>query len=230
MNTPSQFSAGTPTGFNPDGSAFQTKKQRGCFFYGCLTVIVLGLIVTIGGYFGVKHFIGNLTEQYTAPAPMAIPTVTLDASHAQQLKARFDEFITGMKNNTGPKQLALTDQELNAVINFDPNFVKLKGHAYFSFDNDQIAAKLSMPLDDFGVPGRYLNGDGVIALTMKGGVLEVYLKSLTVNGSPVSETILQGFSQQNLAAEMYKDPDTMKLLQTLESIQVKDHQLVVIRK
>lgn len=187
-------------------------------------------MITVGAVYGVRHFVGKLADQYTASAPIALPVVNIDAAQSGQLKARFEAFMAGLADDSGPNQLVLTDDELNAVINFDPNFAPLKGRAYVSFNNDRVEAKLSMPLESFGFSGRYLNGDGEVSVAMKNGLLEVYLKSLSVNGSPISQEFLATFSNQNLAAEMYKDSAKIKALQNLDSVVVRDNQLIVTRR
>ena len=52
------------------------RKGRGCFFYGCLTSLVLLLVVFLLALFTVR-WIRNEINAYTDTAPMTLPKVEM---------------------------------------------------------------------------------------------------------------------------------------------------------
>ena len=47
-------------------------------FYGCITAVVLALVLGIGGFFAVRHWMGKLVEvvlEKTETTPMPLPSV-----------------------------------------------------------------------------------------------------------------------------------------------------------
>ena len=65
------------------------KPRRGCFFYGCITgLVLLGLVLTalmVG-----LHYVKKLVNQYTDSRPMELPTVQMSKGEVDQLKQRFN--------------------------------------------------------------------------------------------------------------------------------------------
>mgnify|MGYP000428947686 CR=1 FL=1 len=56
------------------------KKPRGCFFYGCITALVLGIVLGVGAFFAIRYALDKLVEvvePYTESAPMALPQSTM---------------------------------------------------------------------------------------------------------------------------------------------------------
>ena len=59
----------------------QTKKRRGCLFYGCLTAAVFSLLLVCGLLAGLWYAKKMLTD-FTADKPMPIPAVQVSAEEA----------------------------------------------------------------------------------------------------------------------------------------------------
>ena len=87
----------------------------------------------------------------------------------------------------------------------------------------QLSADVSVPLDKIpGGRGRYFNGSVTIEASLENGVLIANIADAEVNGESVPESLLEPLKRENLAAEMYKDPDTAKLLRKFERLEIKD--------
>ena len=88
MSTPNETPA-TPA--TPDAAE---PKKRGCFFYGCLTSIIIAVLLVIGvcvaGYYGLSKFAG-MAVAYTDTAPMTLPAVQVDPAVYAALKKRVEE-------------------------------------------------------------------------------------------------------------------------------------------
>src|SRR5512135_1125336 len=95
---------GRPARFRQDAPAFQTttmsdlppppppaRKKHGCFFYGCLTLVILAILAGVATFFAVRYVLHRVTaliEQYTEPAATALPPVAVSAADYEKLKAR----------------------------------------------------------------------------------------------------------------------------------------------
>jgi hypothetical protein len=203
----------------------QRSGSRGCL-YGCLGVIVGGLLLMLCAGIGVYWFVKGQIEKYTSTEPMQIPTVDYSEEQMAELKGRVDAFTQAIDAGTTPAEdLVLTAEEINALIGSDE---KMRGKFFVKIENDQVSGDVSIPLD--GVPGgkgRYFNGSASVAVSMEGGVLIVTLTAAEVNGEPVPQEIVDAIGQENLAKDMYKDPDNAKVLRKFESVSVEGDKLIL---
>ena len=95
MNDP-QFEVGQKdyenAGFPPESFP---RKQRGCFFYGCIIALILGLIglilAGIVAYLGYTSII-KLRDEYTSTTPAEIPKADLPEDQRKALDERVAEF------------------------------------------------------------------------------------------------------------------------------------------
>ena len=58
------------------------KKRHGCFFYGCITLLIFVFVVAVAGFFFVRYFVNmaNATiAKYTETEPMTFPKVEMPA-------------------------------------------------------------------------------------------------------------------------------------------------------
>jgi len=216
-----------------------TPKKHGCFFYGCLTAIIVTVLIAILGgvcfYFAMTRLAG-LAVEYTEASPMQLPKVEASPSEQDALKRRVADFQKALDAGK-PAALTLTGDELNALIASDASKSSWKDRVRFAIQGSDLKCQLSMPLDDVAkVPGfsnlkgRYLNGAAAVKASMDTGVLFVTLQSLEVKGKPLPEQFLAALRKENLAKEAYNDKDTAKLLNRLDGIKILDGALTLIGK
>jgi hypothetical protein len=208
----------------------EVKKGRGCFFYGCLTLVVGLLVVALGAVLFVRSFVNKAIEKYTDTQPMALPKVEVSAAEAAVIQERVKTFKTALDASTNAEPLALTEKELNGLIAYSPDFADLKDKVYVGIVSNQITGQISIPIDKFPIgrtAGRFLNGAAGFNVSMDNGVLLVTLQSLAVKGEPVSAQFLQGMQQQNLAKDADKDVNRAELLRKLQAIEVKDGRVII---
>lgn len=70
-------------------------KQRGCFFYGCLSLAVLGLLVIVlgvVGYFVVKSTVARWINDYTETTPALVEKVEYPPAKMDALRAQLAAF------------------------------------------------------------------------------------------------------------------------------------------
>ncbi|MCX6907290.1 MAG: hypothetical protein NTY01_04525 [Verrucomicrobia bacterium] len=214
-------------------------KKHGCFFYGCLTSIVIAVLLVIGvcvaGYYGLSKF-ANLALAYTDTEPMTLPAVQVDPAVYAALQKRVQEFKTVVDAGK-PATLALTADELNMLVAGDKNAAQWKGRVWFEIKGNDIKGQLSMPLDFVSsVPGlgkfkgRYLNGAASVQATMALGVLVVRLQSLEVKGKPLPDELMAALSRENLAKDATRNRETAAFLARLADLTVQDGKLILTGK
>src|SRR5258706_365721 len=156
----------------------QPKPQRGCWFYGCLTLAILTLLAGIGAWLAARYAfksVSGLINQYTSTNPVPIETVAISQTELKSLQDGVASFAQTLNGQKGSRELILTANEINALIQNDPQYRDLKDKLYVMLEDDQIKGKLSMPLDDIGplkLKGRYLNGTTTMTVAVEGAPLD----------------------------------------------------------
>jgi hypothetical protein len=204
------------------------RKGRGCFFYGCLTCLVLLVIVCVMAFFAVR-FVRNRINDYTQSAPMKLPRVEMPDAEFKQLEGRVKSFGEALDQGKPTEPLMLTERDVNALIVNAPNTKELADKVYVSLTGDQVKGQVSIPLTGLGWlgRGRYLNGDATFNVSLENGVLIVTAREIRVSGTPLPDSVMSQVRQENLAKEAYKDPKNAEAIRKLESIQVQDGQVII---
>ncbi len=224
----------------PGAPVVPAKPRRGCFFYGCITAVILAVIIIVAGvagYLALKKKVTSWVAQYTDTQPMTIPTVNMSKEDMDALKKRFEAFDQAVRNNKPTEPMVLTSDEINALILSSPDAQAFKGKIYVTLDGDKAKGDLSLPLDDLAksplfsmVKGRYLNGSCTFSVSLQNGVLYVSPDSVTVKGNPLPDQFIQGLRTQNFATSMTNDANAMAVINNLQDIQIKDSKLTIIPK
>jgi len=207
------------------------KRQRGCFFYGCLTVTILLLIVLAGGLAGF-HYARRMFNDFTDSQPLAMPPVRLSQAEIDKLQQRIDRFRNDVRQGQNSPPLTLTADEINALIATDPDLKELKGKLYLTVESGQLKGRISVPMEQVGLPvfhGRYLNANGIFSVSLRNGSLHVAPVALTsIKGRPVPDIYMDKIRRHNLAENMNGDARAHAALDKLADIQVKGNQLILV--
>jgi hypothetical protein len=211
-----------------DGS--NPPKQRGCLFYGCLTLGIVGLVMIIAGvvalYFA-KRTVSGWINEYTDTAPASVPQTEYSSAQLQALRERLTVFKEAMDKRGPPAELLLTADDLNALVAADKD---LTGKVFVQITDDKIRGNISLPLDNLGplkLKGRYLNGSGAFKVTLENGFLDVTLDSLEVKGKSLPKPLLKELKKQNLAKDATRDPDARATIEKLDSLQINDGKVIL---
>jgi hypothetical protein len=225
------YDSGKP-GLEPsyDAIAEPPRKERGCFFYGCIAASVLAVLMVIGigvaGYLSYRWIV-TLINEHTSPTPVELPKVEMAEEDRAAVRARFDAFSKAVDKGEDTEPLVLTGDELNVLL---ADKAEVAGKVYFIIEGDKLKGQVSFPLDAFripGVTGRYFNGKATFLASMHEGHLVVMVDSAEVNGKPIAEQFMAGLRNKNLAEDAAKDPDNAKLLNKLESLEIKDGKITL---
>jgi hypothetical protein len=206
-------------------------RQRGCFFYGCVIASILTVLLIIAlallAYWAFRTA-NRYLEQYTSTTPRELPKVQLTEEQRQDVIDRFKAFRQAVNDGTATEPLVLTGDDLNALVEEEP---QLRGRVHLTIEGDEVKGQVSIPLtvflDTSLTQGRYLNGEAKFRASLADGVLIVTLDSLEVNGKSPPEKFMEGFRNQNLAKDAYKDPKNAEMIRRFESLQIKDGKIIL---
>ena len=123
------------------------------------------------------------------------------------------------------QELALTADEINALIAAQN---ELKGRVFVRIEDGRVFGTVSIPTDMVpGGSGRFFNADAEFDVSMEDGILVVRLVDASVKGERIPDAILDGFSEENLAQDAYKNAENAEMLRKFESIQVRDDSIIL---
>jgi hypothetical protein len=206
-------------------------RQRGCFFYGCIIAGILSLLLVIAVgvmFFFIYRWFEGMLEEYTATAPRALPKVEMPAERRRTVAERFDDYCAAVESGRPTEPLVLDSQDLNALIE---ERSPLKDKVFVAIAGDRLKGQISFPLGEFiriGLTrGRYLNGEAEFSVWLKDGLLFATISSLEVNGKRLPEEMLRQLRGQNLAQGINENPQWAEKISKLQSIDVKDGQLII---
>ena len=148
-----------------------------------VTLIAVAISVVLGLLYA-KSVVNKLTDAQ----PATLPTVQLPEIHMFQLHDRVDTFRDSVRDGDPTTPLALSADELNALIETDPAFSVLKNHLFVTINGSELGAQISFPAEDLGMVrlrGRFVNAAGVFDVGLTNNELNVMVESLSVKGKPL---------------------------------------------
>lgn len=206
------------------------KKGRGCFFYGCISLIILAILVIVGIYFGARAGIKFMRDNYTATKPVAVAPNSLSPADGARVTQRVEDFKKSLQAGNATAPLELTGEELDYLFRNSPSN-ELKDHADLTITNDRVRAHLSIPLDMYGPTffGRFFNGEADVGLYVTNGAIGFQILGATVNGKAVPAKALSTVSQ-NMEWRPKTNDSASAAITNLQSVHIKDGKVILIPK
>ena len=208
------------------------RKGMGCFGKGCLLIIVFLVLLAVAFFIGV----------YTGTKPREIPQVQTSPEEQNAVRARWDEFDAGSRNEpamspaavptpapaleqtpgsvatpASPNRIELTANDINQLISASR---KARGKAFVSIDNDVARVQLTIPLEKVGFRGRYLNGDFTVRASPDKNPRNLQITKMSLTGVPeaVLNTLVGTHSVQRYVDEFASERGVTSL--TIENNKV----------
>jgi hypothetical protein len=210
----------------------KTKSGRGCFLYGCLSLVVLFILVVALGVWGIRHYVGSAIEQFTEATPQKFEPATLPEAESRALQERLQNFARDLQQTNPAAQLTLDSRELNAVIATEPSLAELKDSLRVQFDNNEVRCQLSVPLDPLAnlpflgrLKGRYLNATANVQVALENGTLTTRLVNAQVKGVSLPPEALARIEKTLPWEELRKRPEIQELLNRLDWLKIADGKL-----
>lgn len=213
------------------------KSGRGCFLYGCLSLVVLFILVVALAVWGIGRYVGSAIEQFTEAAPQQFEPAALPEAENQALRERLQNFARDLQQTNPAAQLALDSRELNAVIATEPSLAELKDSLRVQFENNEVRCQLSVPLDPLaelpvvgwmflsGLKGRYLNATANVRIALENGVLNTSLMDVQVKGVSLPPGALAEIEKALPWEELRQRPEIQELLNRLDWLKIADGKL-----
>ena len=213
-------------------SDLQTKRRRGCLFYGCLTGCVLLIFMLMGLLLGLRHF-KKMVNDFTDSQPTSLPAVEYSPAQIQELDQRIAAFQSAVEAHRSTVPLALSADDLNALVAAKPEARSVRGKLHLVIDQDQLKTQVSLPLAELGLPffkGRYLNGTANLLVAVQQGKLTVVAQGISSKGNSLPSVYEERIRQQNLAAKLNLDQRVSTALGLIQGVEVKGGKLFILPK
>lgn len=202
------------------------KKGLGCWGYGCLISLFIGAAAIFGFYFLAK----KVVETYTTTSPLALPPTTTAPGVYEAAQKKLDEFRASLDKGESKRQVRFTGAELNALLASQSEASPFKNASWLSIEGGIIKAKINLPLEKVGIPGRYINSDAEFTPLLRNGELSIAAKRVVLNGVDAPTNILDQIQKSRIVAADIKDPKQRKQFEALSSVRVENNELVLESK
>lgn len=220
----------TPSVPTPPPLPYPQKESsilRGCLL-GCLVILVGIGVLAVLALAAVYSLVSGVMEDFTTESPREIPAVSIPEEQKALLFGKVDMFANAIEGKEAPLEtLELGADEINVLLREYPEPNADFQWLHVTIVDDALRGEISMPLEELGLPGRYLNGSGEIVATLVDGDLKVVLNSLEVDGKSLPIQMLTMLRDFNFAQDANKDPKVRRSLERVESIVVRDGKLVI---
>ena len=225
-NGTSDYSVPEPDRYEPETAP--KKSGRGCFFFGCITLIVLMVIGGIAIYFVAQKML-NMVLEFTEEQPRELAVVEVSEVELEGIQARVDAFESALRSGEPLPPLELSAEDINALIQKDPRWQEINDKVYVTIDDDTIRGEISLPLEQFAdrFAGRFFNGQVDLNVGVAAGQVVVRIVGGEVAGEPLPAEIITILEGQNLTKDFAKDPENRAVLEKIDRVEVRDGKIVV---
>jgi len=170
------------------------KRGMGCFGKGCLTLIILAILLAVIGIGGTYW---SLRHVYLSDKPAPIPQTTAPnetSDKSAEVRERLDTMKKAARTHEAT-DVELTAADINALIAANR---KSRGTASVGINDTVLQAQFSIPLERldvpfrnaFGLSDRYLNATVTIVAPPGTNASSVQLSEVTLNGHGIPAGLL----------------------------------------
>jgi hypothetical protein len=227
----------------PPPPAPPKKRGLGCLGCGCL-VLVLLLVLVIALIAATGYMTYTQVLSYSTTTPASVPSSHATDDDYQAARHKLADFDHDLQNHQAAT-IQLSGDEINALIERDPDITKNNIQAFVTLDGAESRLQATVPvaaLSNGLVTGRYFNFDATFDVH-----LDAATKSLLVNfdtlkfgdktllnpasaNNPSTRPLILWYTamfNQSINASIRKSPDGAALLDEAKSIEIQNGQLVI---
>ena len=209
----------------------------GCFAKGCLTlivvVVVLGIALIGGGLFVVNHSI----NMFTATVPAQIQTRPATPAELQLAKAKLDSLRSAIRNRV-ETTIEFTADDVNALLQNEPEFRGARNHARVAFANSIVSLDVSAPLNSARwsrLKRRWFNGNIQFGFSYVDDNFNFDVRSAEASGYQfprvlLSSEVMQSFNRSfndSFRRESARHGDASDLWRHISMATVQNDKLIV---
>ncbi len=196
---------------------------------GCLSVLILLTVFAGAAYFFLDRTSTELVESYTSSTPLDFARKGVSREKAESAVERFKDFILALEQGEDTGDFSLTAEDINALLQYEDWFHRLRGMAHVTIREDLLRAEISVPLGMFNdrFEGRYLNGTGELAIEMKDERLHVTIDRLEVSGRNLPDEFMNEIRKNNLIEALYEEPSLENFFRFVKAVRIEDGRLVI---
>jgi hypothetical protein len=206
------------------------RRKRGCFFYGCITLIVAMLVLAVAGIV-MFRYVQRKVQDYADTKAMPIEKGDASPEKLNAIQKRIDAFKEAVATQSTAQELALSADEINTLLAAQPDLQRLSDRLSTFIEGDQLKAKLAWPLDDIGFKGRYFNGTATLKVSANRGDLDLHIDDVqTQTGKALPGAVLENLRKHDFADDLQRDAQTAAALRMLDSVEVKDGRVIIRSK
>src|SRR5256884_3910350 len=212
-------------------------RGMGCFAKGCLTLIIVVLVlgaVLIGGSFFV---VNRAIHIFTATEPAQIQMRPATSAELQGAEAKLDTLRSAVRNHQ-EATIEFNANEINALITNEPEFRGARGHMRVAISNSIASLDVSAPLDSMHwkrLKGRWFNGNIEFGFSYVDDNFNFDVRSAEANGHQFPRAILtsdfmQSFNRsfnESFQRESAKHAEANNLWRHIKMASLQGDKLVV---
>lgn len=207
--------------------ADEQKRRRRFYSWSTffILVLLLGILLALLWLYHEKAV--------TDVTPAMLPPITLPESQLRQLQQRVETFREAVRSRQyPPAPLALTSDEVNALIATDADCGPLKDRFHIALEGGVAKAQFSFPTAQLRLDpkGRFLNGSGTFSVALRNGILQIKATTITVKRHSLPAELAAHFENENFAGSINENPRAQAAFKQIESIKIKNGKLVITPK
>lgn len=226
-----------PAGMGPPPEGGSGKKTSACCGIGCLSLIVLTVVLVIGGISFGKKKLGEWADTYTSDQAVELVLPRIDQAEIDVATKRYDTFKAAMEKGAADEPLILSENGLNALLQHHPDFSALSKSAVATIESDLLSINSSFDLDSINIPfdfiaervkGKYFNGDVTVRLDSVAGRPAMYLENIGVGDKEIPQVVIDSLRSENLLKEIDSNPEMKKAFGKIKELKIENNQLIVV--
>jgi hypothetical protein len=212
------------------------KEGMGCFAKGCLTLVVVIVVLATAIIGGAWFLYGKAINVYTSTQPVNIHVEEPTDSQFQTAEGKLARLHQAIFNN---QEIAIdfTAGDINALIARDPGFAGMRGRVRVGIADSIVTLELSAPLTAVPLPklrNRWFNGRASFEFTYNLGQFVIGAKSAEANGRALPEQFFGSFNasfnrsfNERFQRDLQKSQEQATFWKRIKAIVVNGDRLII---